>query len=203
MRTPSLKLIPEQSLILCVDVQERLSQAMHPESFICIKKRIVSLVKTANLLQIPVMVSEQYPKGLGPTVPEIRNALSPATKVLEKIEFSAWANPNLARELPHQARKQVILCGLETHVCIFQTARDLQAQGYSVFIPHDATLARHRGDYEWGLSLCEQAGALVTTTESILYDWLKRAGTPEFKQVSTMLKEFDQEMARLKEDRLG
>jgi nicotinamidase-related amidase len=166
--------------LLVVDVQERLCAAMEPAALERVLARTGAAVKGAQALGLPVLVTEQYPKGLGATHPQLR-ALLEGAPTFEKMEFSA-ATPAV---LEAQAgRTQVLLAGMETHICVFQTVRDLAERGLAPVVLADAVLSRHGHDREVGYQLCREAGGSVRTVESVLFDLLGRAGTPEFKLVS-------------------
>jgi nicotinamidase-related amidase len=144
------------------------------------------LIKAAVRLGLPVVASEQYVKGLGSTVPELRALLPDAP--LEKLEFSCGSNKPLARQILKAGRTQVIVAGMETHVCVFQTVRDLLRGDLAVFVPQDAVLSRTEANRAVGLRLCEKSGATLTSTETVLFDLLGVAGTPEFKELAPLIK---------------
>lgn len=186
-----LRLFREQTLFLCVDVQERLSAAMPPELLQRLRKNAAILLRGAAVLGIPVLVSEQYRRGLGETLADLVEAMPPGTPRIEKLEFSAFASPECARaiiEYGNSGRTQIVVFGMETHICVFQTVRDLTHVGYRVFLPHDAVASRDPENMRVGMVLCERAGASVTATESVLFDLLGRAGSPEFKAISALVK---------------
>jgi len=171
--------------LLVVDVQERLLPAMcERESML---RNILRLVQSAALLTLPTFVTEQYRKGLGPTVPEIASVL-PGFAPLEKITFSAWAAPGLPVALQHRAISEVVLCGIETHVCVAQTCLELLDAGLRPFVVADAVSSRTPGNVRIGLERMREAGAIVVSTEMILFELLERAGTEEFKQVQRLIR---------------
>jgi nicotinamidase-related amidase len=174
------------ALLLVVDVQERLVSAMEPQAYARMLKNAETLLKAALRLGLPVVASEQYPKGLGPTVERLRELL-PA-KALEKVEFSVGNNKVLARTVLQTGRRQVVVVGMEAHVCVFQTVRDLVRGGFAVFVPEDAVLSRTERNHATGLRLCERAGATLSGTESVLFDLLGESGTPEFKELSPLIR---------------
>lgn len=176
----------EDALLLVVDIQERLVSAMEPQALARMLKNAEALLKAALRLGLPVVASEQYPKGLGPTVAALR-ALLPSPP-LEKLEFSVGNNKVLARTVLQTGRRQVVVVGMEAHVCVFQTARDLVRGGFAVFVPEDAVLSRTERNHATGLRLCERAGVTVSGTESVLFDLLGQAGTPEFKELSPLIR---------------
>ena len=133
-----------------------------------------------------LVIDVQYPKGLGPTVAPLRDLL-PA-EPMTKMEFSCGASKPIAREILRTGRKQAIVVGMEAHVCVFQTVRDLLRGGFSVFVAQDAVISRTEDNRNVGLRLCEKAGATLTSTETVLFDLLGVAGTPEFKELAALIK---------------
>lgn len=181
---PKLELDRRRSALVVVDVQTRLAAAMDAGGLARAMNRLQALLRGAKALELPIVFTEQYPKGLGPTEPSLR-ALVPEAPVFEKLLFSA-AIPEVLTAL--EGRDQVLVAGMEAHVCVFQTVRDLCAQGKQPFLCVDAVLSRNRVDLDTGVSLCRSAGAVATTVESVLFDLLKVAGTPEFKAISQAVK---------------
>jgi nicotinamidase-related amidase len=172
-----------QTMLVVVDVQEAF-RGYH--SFAPVAAACAKLVRAARILELPAVVSEQYPKGLGHTAPEVGLTDEP---VLEKTVFSAARAEGFDRSgSGQQDRDQIVVCGIETHVCVSQTVHDLLAQGVEVHVPADAVGSRHQIDYERGLERLERAGAVITTVESALFELLERAGTPEFKAVQGLIK---------------
>ena len=176
----------EDTLLLVVDVQERLARAMPPDALAAVEKNIAVLIKAAVRLGLPVIASEQYVRGLGPTVEPLR-ALLPEPP-LEKQEFSCGANKALARRIMQTNRRQIIVAGMEAHVCVFQTVRDLVRGDFAAFVVQDAVLSRAEANRALGLRLCERSGATVSSTETVLFDLLGVAGTPEFKELAPLIK---------------
>lgn len=176
------KLDKDDTVLIVVDLQEKLMKAMsHREK---IYKNTNLLLALAEQMGIPVIVTEQYPKGLGPTTNEIKDNLK-EYQYMDKMEFSAYSG--LKQILPAN-RKTVLVTGSETHVCVFQTTRDLLANGYNVHVVKDAVCSRFKDNYLSGLELMKDMGAVINNTETILFDLLKVAGTPEFKVISPLLK---------------
>ena len=188
MRTDALRLERSRALLLVVDVQEKLAAAMDPAALERMERNVVALVEGAKTLGVPVVVTEQYPQGIGPTLGSIRAALPEGTKTIAKLDFSCAAVPEVQAELERHGRDQLVVAGMEAHICVFQTVRDLAAAGKHVFVPHDGVLSRRDDNRQVGLDLARQAGATVTSTESVLFDLLGRAGTPEFKTISKRIK---------------
>ncbi len=188
MNAEQLVLVPADAALLVIDVQERLAGAMQPEAMTRAARSIAALIEGAKLLGLPVVLTEQYKKGLGPTVEAVRAALPPGTVPIEKMEFSCVAAPAARARLLALGRKQVIACGMETHICVFQTVRDLLREGFSPFVPQDAVVSRSPDNHRVGLSLMDRAGAVITSTETVLFDLLGKAGTAEFKAISALIK---------------
>ncbi len=167
----------DRAALVVVDVQE----GFRPyASFADVASACGKLVQAARILAIPTLVSEQYPKGLGHSAPELGLEDEPR---IEKTVFSAAR----AEGFDLGGAGQVIVCGIETHVCVSQTVHDLLADGLEVHVPADAVGSRHALDYERGLERMERAGAVVSTVESALFELLERAGTPEFKAVQKLI----------------
>jgi nicotinamidase-related amidase len=163
--------------LVVVDVQEGFRSYA---TFEAVAGACAKLVRGARILQLPRIVSEQYPKGLGHTAPEVDLQGEP---VIEKSVFSAAR----ADGFDLQGRTQAIVCGIETHVCVSQTVHDLLDRGVEVHVPADAVGSRHTLDYERGLERLERAGAVVSTVEAVLFELLERAGTQEFKEVQRLI----------------
>ncbi|HXB65641.1 MAG TPA: hydrolase [Solirubrobacteraceae bacterium] len=175
-------LVRERAALVVVDVQEAFRA--YP-SFEGVAGACAKLVEAARILDLPAIVSEQYPKGLGHTAPEVGLNGEP---LIEKTVFSAARAEGFDRsEIGQHGRKQAVVCGMETHVCVSQTVHDLLARGIDVHVPADAVGSRHMLDYERGLERMERAGAVVTTVEAALFELLERAGTPEFKAVQKLI----------------
>ncbi len=184
--TRPVKLDPARTAILVVDVQERLCPAMPPAELERLVKYVRALLGAARELGLPVLATEQYPKGLGPTLPALRELLP--SPPLVKMHFSCAPDPGFAAALEAPGRRQVVIAGMETHVCVFQTARDLTAQGYEVQVCADAVTSRTEEHRRVGLELCREAGAVVTTAETAIFDLLGQCGTPQFKKVAPLVK---------------
>ena len=185
-----MKLSRDRAALLVVDIQERLIPAM-PEAIAAqVVKHTGILIHAARTLGMPIVVSQQYPKGLGPTNQAITDALAAAPNVhrFDKLAFSAAAAPQFADLAPRLGRDQWIVCGMETHVCVYQTARDLVARGFATHVCADAVCSRARLNWEIGLDLMRKAGAIVTSTEVCVFDLLHTAGTDEFKALSKVIK---------------
>ena len=170
------RLDAEDAVLLIIDVQTKLMAAMEDRDRVYRNTGI--LLTAARALQIPVVVTEQYPKGLGPTVPEVAELLPPDVRVLEKTAFDA-ARDGLLPVLEGLGRRSVLLCGDEAHICVFQTARSLLEA---------AICSRSSANCRSGLALLDRMGACVLTAEGAAFDLLKVSGTPAFKAVSQAVK---------------
>ena len=167
----------DRAALVVVDVQE----GFRPyAAFAGVADACAKLLQAARILAVPALVSEQYPKGLGHTAPEV--GLQDERRV-EKTVFSAAR----ADGFDLGDAEQAIVCGIETHVCVSQTVHDLLARGLEVHVPADAVGSRHEIDYQRGLERMERAGAVVSTVEAALFELLERAGTPEFKAVQKLI----------------
>jgi nicotinamidase-related amidase len=187
-----VRLQPETCGVLVIDWQEKLAAAMDPEVYPRHLKNALALVQGAALFRVPVVATEQYPQGLGPTVAPLREALAAegvAAPVIAKKDFSAWAVPEVRAQVQAAAgRTKWIVLGMESHVCVFQTVRDLKEAGFTVFVPRDAVVSRTRDNWKVGVKLCEAVGATATSTEAVLFDWVGRAEGDAFKAVSRLVR---------------
>ncbi|HSC34537.1 MAG TPA: hydrolase [Thermodesulfobacteriota bacterium] len=178
----------EDTTLVVVDMQEKLMSAMpDTESGVAVKN-VKILLEAAKVLDIPVHVTEQYPKGLGPTIGEIKESAGEGFHPVEKLVFSCARSPEFMDALKDHGRSSVILCGVETHVCVLQTAIDLVNDGYRVYVPADAVVSRKEIDWKMAIDLMDKAGAVIGTTEAFLFQLLERAGTDEFKQISKLVR---------------
>ena len=170
-----------RSCLLVVDIQDRLLPAIHEGERVI--ENTAWLMRIAQDLGVPLLVSEQYPRGLGHTVPALRELVEDQ-HVVEKIHFSCAASPECQERLQGLDRSQVLLVGVEAHVCVLQTALGLVSQGNEVFVVADGVSSRRPSDAEAGLNRMRAAGAQVVTREMVAFEWLHRAGTDEFREIS-------------------
>lgn len=183
------RLDPSRTVLLVIDVQERLLPAMTAEAGARVIKNVDLLLDAAGRLGAKTIATEQYPKGLGPTVEPLRGPLEAAGAArFEKTCFSAADLPEAARAIDALAPKAIVVAGMETHVCVFQTVRELTARGYEVHVPHDAVASRRDDDKRVGLELMRQAGATITSTETVIFDWLQKAEGENFKALSKKMR---------------
>ncbi|MGH7792542.1 MAG: hydrolase [Thermodesulfobacteriota bacterium] len=178
----------DKTALLVIDMQEKLMKAIPEEIQELITKNAGILIESAKTLGIPITVTEQYPKGLGLTIPEIKEKVGGDFSPIEKVAFSCARSPEFQLALKDTGRKEVLVCGIETHVCVLQTVIDLMNDGYTVYIPADAVASRRELDWERGTKLIEKTGAIVGTTETFIFQLLERAGTDEFKKISRLIK---------------
>lgn len=174
-----------RSALVLIDFQERLFPHVYEHQRVL--SRIDLLLYAAKLMQVPVLLTEQYPKGLGRTIEEIRQVL-PETQPLEKMDFSCVPAPGFLEALSAFRRDQIVLAGIETHICVAQTALDLSSQGEDVFVVADATSSRRPLDAQTALERLDRNGLTIITAESVVFEWLRRAGTEEFKALQPKLK---------------
>jgi nicotinamidase-related amidase len=180
-----VKLDRSRAALVVVDVQEAFRPAVL--DFEQVAANVAVLVRGARVLGLPTLVTEQYPKGLGRTAPEVAEHLD-EVRPIEKVCFSAVQANGFSRELHDTRRDQVLLCGIESHVCVNQTAEDLLADGAEVHVAQDAVTSRTAGNRALGLHKMERSGATVTSVETALFELVRQAGTPEFKQVQALVK---------------
>jgi len=174
-------LTAEHSLLMLIDLQSKLAPAIHNNAEV--EQHCRWLVEVARELAVPVLATEQYPQGLGVTVPSLLNLLK-SEEILEKIHFSAAQEPHIQAALADTGRRQIVLCGTETHVCVLQTALDLVAAGYQVFVVAEACGSRRDSDKQLALGRLQQAGAVIVSREMVAFEWLQQAGTAQFRHIS-------------------
>lgn len=174
------------SQLVIVDIQERLAPAIHDGA--AALKATLLMVAAAKRLGVPITVTEQYPKGLGPSVAELSTALPNDAAVLPKMHFSAMRETDVAAHLAHHGRRSVIVCGMEAHVCVLQTALDARRAGYDVYLAADAVGSRVPFSVETALRRMERAGIHMVTSEMVAFEWMERAGTDDFKAIAPLLK---------------
>lgn len=182
--------LPRQghTALLVIDVQERLAPAMLAEAIPTVLRNTRILIEAAREFGLPILASEQYPKGLGPTVAEIRAALPENVQPTAKIHFSCCQEAAFRPLFEPLAGYDLILCGMETHVCVLQTALDLLQQGRRVYVAADAVCSRTQMNSQIGLDLMRQAGAVIGSTETFVFGLLGAAGSEPFKRISKLVK---------------
>jgi nicotinamidase-related amidase len=175
--------------LLVIDLQTKLLDKIPLMDKIITKT--IQLAEGAKILGIPVFATEQYPKGLGSTVPQLAGRMP---NKLEKLSFSCGVLPEVIEFFKLKSVQKILLAGIETHVCVLQTALDLMTQGFQVYLAVDAVGSRHEQDGEWALRRLETAGVVLTTSEMALFEWVEKAGTPEFKEISRLIIETDEKL---------
>jgi len=179
----------EDAVLIVVDVQERLVPAIDKELYARSLKNFKITIEAAGTLGLPILLTEQYPKGLGHTVPEVLRALEGKTyERIDKIAFSCARDETFLAAIAKTGRRQLILIGMETHVCVYLTSVDLLNAGYEVFVLDDAVSSRFLHNYQSGIAALRDAGVVVVSTETAVFQLLKVAVTPEFKKISSILR---------------
>lgn len=177
----------EDTLLLMIDIQERLFAAMQQNIQEMLKKNSAILLKTAGELNIPVIVTEQYRKGLGTTIPDLSSLCCRAPN-LEKLFFNCMKDDAIMQEVANSGKKTVIITGIESHICVFQTALTLLEMNYNVIIASDGVASRRKHDWKTAMTALSESGAVVYPTETIAFMLIEKAGTPEFKALSPLFK---------------
>ena len=180
------KLDVDNAVLVVIDIQERLVPAMPQDVYLRLRDTVGMLVSGAELLGVPVVTTEQYPKGIGHTVPELAEACK--NTVIEKVSFGCCGEPNFLAELKGIGRSQVIITGMEAHVCVYQTVIGLLDDGYHVHLVRDAICSRNKTDYLTGVANSAQAGAVITTAETVLFQMLQKSTHEQFRAVSKLVK---------------
>lgn len=188
-----LSLKREQCVLLLIDIQEKLAAAMEPEVMASVLRNTNILLEAARRMGIPVVVSEQYPKGLGSTLAGLGGALDQIDELsrIEKTDFSVCAVgefDEIAQAMKAKGRSQWLVTGMETHICVYQSARALREAGASVHLPVDAVISRAKHNYRVGLGLAERCGAVLSSTETIVMDLLGCARGDDFKAISKLIR---------------
>jgi nicotinamidase-related amidase len=182
-RSPELMSRGDTALLV-IDVQEKLVPVIADGPRVVWNVR--RLIDAAKILGLPVAATEQYPKGLGATLPELAERLGPMPS---KLTFSACGCPEVFESLRPRGIHKILICGIETHVCVAQTVCDLLADGWRTYIAVDAVGSRFEIDQRTALARMDSAGATLTTTEAAIFEWCEAAGTPEFKEISSLARE--------------
>ena len=177
----------EEAVLLVVDVQEKLVPAIHKDLYARSLKNMQIVIEAAGTLGLPILLTEQYPKGLGVTISPIKEALG-GKEPFVKMTFSCWGLTQLPKALEEKGIEKVIVVGIESHVCVLQTALDLFARGFQVHLLRDAVSSRHEEDERTALQRMAREGVVITTVEMALFELLRTAEAPEFKQISRLIK---------------
>lgn len=174
-----------QSMLVIIDVQGKLAEAMHEKDGLL--ANIGRLAETAKALDVPVLVTEQLPDKLGPTRTEIAEVLQPECHVVSKSAFSCCGEPAFIRKLEAFGKNQIVLCGIEAHICVLQTALDLLAGNHEVFVVADAVSSRSPCNKQVALDRMQRNGTEITVVESVMFEWLRDAKHPAFREVRKLL----------------
>lgn len=174
-----------QTGLVVVDIQTKLMKVMRQKE--CVTDNTLKLIHLAKLFDIPIVLTEQVPDKIGPTLPEIKKAL-PEKAAIEKFDFNCCAVEPFMQALKSDGLINIILTGVESHICVLQTCLDLLDKGYIVHVPRDAVDSRTEENWLTALNLMEKAGAVITSTETVIFQILKKAGTKEFKEMLRLIK---------------
>ena len=180
------RLRPDNTLLLLIDMQERLQPLIHDDA--ALRGKAAALAEGARLLGVSYFVTEQYPKGLGHTIPELTAALGHTGGALEKTTFSCAQDPSIAARIQASGRSDIVLAGIESHICVQQTALDLLEAGYAVHLAEDAIGSRTSANREVGISRMRKNGAQPGSVESILFELMGTKEHPQFKAVQALIK---------------
>jgi nicotinamidase-related amidase len=177
--------LSDDSVLIIIDIQERLAGAMQLKDAVI--SNCLHLIELAKMIAIPVLVTEQYPKGLGRTVEEIKKAV-PDYQPIEKVSFSCCGEQEFINKLRALNRKTIVMTGMETHVCVLQTCIELLKEGFNVHLVKDAVCSRTKENWNTGVEFMRDAGAVISCTETVLFQFLRVAGTEEFKTISKRIR---------------
>jgi nicotinamidase-related amidase len=178
----------KRTALVIIDVQERLFPAMDADHREEVMRNLKVLAAAAWRLQVPALVTEQYPKGLGHTLPELKDALPNGLEPIEKVAFSCWGVEAFRSRLIATGTRQVLLGGIEAHVCVLMSALDLLGEGYAVHVVADAVTSRTQANWRLAMHQLRQAGAVVTTTETALFQLLRQADTDDFRELARLIR---------------
>ncbi|MGK2944073.1 MAG: isochorismatase family protein [Desulfuromonadales bacterium] len=180
------KLEAEKAVLVVIDVQARLVPSMPQDVYLRLRDTIGMLVNGVGLLGVPVVTTEQYPQGIGHTVPELADACKGT--LIEKVSFGCCGEPDFLAALKKLGRSQVIITGMEAHVCVYQTVLGLLEEGYNVHLVRDAICSRNKIDYLTAVAGADKAGAVVTSAETVLFQMLQKSTHEQFRAVSKLVK---------------
>lgn len=176
------------SQLLIIDMQERLASAMPAKVLNKVIENNNVLLKAANELGIPVIHSEQYPRGLGATLPELSENLTGANQSFTKTCFACTEEDGFDEIISKHKRQQIIISGIESHICVLQTALQLQHQGYAVYVVEDAICSRKKLNHKNAIARLQQSGVIISNVESVLFEWLRDTRHSSFKELSALIK---------------
>ena len=177
---------PDETIIVVVDMQEPFLRVIHERERVV--KNVCALLRGAKILRVPIVSTVQNLKAMGDVISEVKARLPPLLPPFDKMTFSCYADPGFASEISRSGRKQVLLCGVESHICISQTALGMLDAGYQVHVCTDAVSSRTVENWRMGIEKIRQAGGLVTSVESALFEMLQEAGTADFREILEIVK---------------
>lgn len=175
----------EDTVFIAIDYQEKLMPVMYEKEDL--EEKVCRLAEGLKALGIPHIVTQQYTKGIGETIPSIAEAIGEFTPI-DKTSFSCMGNEEFVRQLKECGKKTAVICGIEAHICLQQTVLQLLDEGYTVYVPADCVSSRSKKDRHWSIGRMRQAGAIITSYEAVLYELLRGAKAPEFKAISKIVK---------------
>ena len=185
-RTHPHLLHPDETILVVVDIQEPFLRHIHERERVV--KSVCGLLRGAKILRVPMVATVQNFKAMGDVIPEVKALLPPLVPPFGKMTFSCYADPGFASEVNRSGRKQVLLCGIESHICIGQTALGMLAAGYQVHVCADAVSSRTAENWRIGIEKIRQAGGLITSMETVLFEMLQEAGTSDFSAILEIVK---------------
>ena len=176
----------DNTLIAVVDMQEPFLRTIFERERVI--ANVSALIQGATVLRVPVVATTQYAERMGGVIPEIQKILPPLRPAIDKMTFSSYAAPAFTSEVQRSGRKQILLCGVESHICVCQTALEMTAAGFQVHVATDAVSSRTEANCKLGVDKMRQGGVLISSVESALYEMLHEAGTPEFRDILKIIK---------------
>ena len=180
---------PQKALFLLIDFQSNLAVAMKKDVYAGCERNAGLMIASCNTLKVPILVTEQYSKGLGPTVERLKTSLKEDYRPVDKLTFSCYRDTGFQAAFSKLDRKYILVAGIESHVCVLQSVIDLVANGYYVHVLSDAVCSRYKSDWGNAMRYMRDAGAVITTTEIAVFQLLQKAGTPEFKVISPLFRD--------------
>jgi nicotinamidase-related amidase len=175
----------QECVLIIIDVQEKLVNALAKDTVV---QKTAALVKAAKIMGIPTIVTEQYPKGLGQTMAAVKETFDSNTTIIEKSSFSAAKETGFLEKLNTYNKKQVVICGIETHICVHQATADLLTAGYDVYVAQDACASRNKYEFKQGIERMRDNGAKISCVEIILFEWLRSSKDIHFKEIQALIK---------------
>ena len=175
----------ENSLVIVIDIQEKLVSALEKDTVVSNASKIIA---AANHMEIPVLVTEQYPKGLGETVSDLKSVMPQNTEYVEKTYFNALLEDGFLEKIKSFGKKQIVIMGIETHICVYQTASALIDEGFEVFVVKDACASRKKYEFKQGIEAMKDNGVKISCIEMVIFEWLKGAKNPKFKEIQALIK---------------